>query len=148
MVLVVRLVWYAGPAVLLLALGAAAAGCSTSASSSASSDSSSASSASASPESREDAYRDDVRDLTVAHVKAGGPLEAYQRQLGDLARRHGISDWDNHLATYEGMLVSGLKGAFFSLPELAFLNIRKGSFEHVERPGPRDPVGARHAERP
>lgn len=33
-------------------------------------------------------------------------------------------------------LVAGIKGIFFSLPELAFLNIRKGSFEYVERRPP------------
>jgi hypothetical protein len=31
------------------------------------------------------------------------------------------------------LLTSGLKGAFFSLPELAFFNIRKGSFPDFER---------------
>lgn len=32
------------------------------------------------------------------------------------------------------LLRAGLRGAFFSLPELFFQNIRKGSFEYVERP--------------
>ena len=31
------------------------------------------------------------------------------------------------------VLVAGLKGAVFSLPELVFVNIRKGSFDHVDR---------------
>jgi len=31
------------------------------------------------------------------------------------------------------MLVAGLRGAVFSLPELAFVNLRKGSFDHVPR---------------
>ena len=31
------------------------------------------------------------------------------------------------------MLVAGLRGAIFSLPELAFVNLRKGSFDHVPR---------------
>jgi len=30
-------------------------------------------------------------------------------------------------------LVAGLRGAVFSLPELAFVNLRKGSFDHVPR---------------
>ena len=53
------------------------------------------------------------------------------------------------------LLTSGLKGAFFSLPELAFFNIRKGSFPDFERrsveppearpgPGPLARDDARH----
>jgi len=30
-------------------------------------------------------------------------------------------------------LLSGVKGALFSLPELAFVNLRKGTFDYVER---------------
>ncbi|TME78459.1 MAG: hypothetical protein E6I48_00380, partial [Chloroflexi bacterium] len=30
-------------------------------------------------------------------------------------------------------LMAGLRGAVFSLPELAFVNLRKGSFDHVPR---------------
>jgi hypothetical protein len=30
-------------------------------------------------------------------------------------------------------LLSGMKGALFSLPELAFVNLRKGTFDYVER---------------
>jgi len=38
-------------------------------------------------------------------------------------------------------LMAGLRGAVFSLPELAFVNLRKGSFDHV----PRDIHGASNA---
>ena len=44
-------------------------------------------------------------------------------------------------------LWAGLKGALFSLPELFFQNIRKGSFEHVRRGGLPEPV-TRRAEAP
>src|SRR5262249_8955639 len=37
------------------------------------------------------------------------------------------------------MLVAGVRGAVFSLPELAFVNLRKGSFDHV--PPEADPHG-------
>jgi hypothetical protein len=37
------------------------------------------------------------------------------------------------------MLMAGLKGALFSLPELAFFNIRKGSFPDLNRRGPERP---------
>ena len=41
------------------------------------------------------------------------------------------------------LLTSGLKGAFFSLPELAFFNIRKGSFPDFERRPAEHPVALR-----
>lgn len=44
-------------------------------------------------------------------------------------------------------LWAGLKGALFSLPELFFQNIRKGSFEHIRREGLPEPV-TRHEEAP
>ena len=31
------------------------------------------------------------------------------------------------------LLVSGVRGTLFSLPELAFVNLRKGSFDYVPR---------------
>ena len=40
-------------------------------------------------------------------------------------------------------LWAGLKGALFSLPELFFQNIRKGSFEHIRREGLPEPVTRR-----
>jgi hypothetical protein len=97
-------------ALLLVAIMALSAGCSISASSesssessSASSESSSRSSKSSSPDGKDSAYRDDVRDYTEAYVKSGGQIEAFQRQLGDLARRHDITNWEDSLTTYEGI---------------------------------------------
>jgi hypothetical protein len=75
-------------------------GCAITGSTSAVLDSSLASSASPSREVRAAAYHDDIRDLTAAHVATGGSFEAFQRQLGDLARKHGISDWEEEPATY------------------------------------------------
>jgi hypothetical protein len=40
-------------------------------------------------------------------------------------------------------LWAGLKGVLFSLPELFFQNIRKGSFEHIRREGLPEPVTRR-----
>lgn len=82
---------------------AALSGCSVTASTSAFLDSSLASSASSSPEVRESGYHEDVRDLTAAHAATGGPFEAFQRHLGDLARKHGISDWEEMPITYAGI---------------------------------------------
>lgn len=86
-----------------LLLLTASFGCSMSTSSSGSFESSSASSASSSPESKEATYRNDVRDLTAAYAGVGGSLEAFQRQLGDLARKHGISNWEESPVTYDGI---------------------------------------------
>jgi hypothetical protein len=97
-------------AALLIATMALSAGCSFSASSesssessSASSESSSKSSKSSSPDSKESAYRDDVRDYTEAYAKSGGQFDAFQRQIGELARRHDITNWEDSLVTYEGI---------------------------------------------
>ncbi len=93
--------------VLLIAVTALSAGCSLSASSKSSSDSSSASSESisksSSPESKESAYRDDVRDYTEAYVKSGGQFDAFQKRVGELAKKHDITNWEDSMATYEGV---------------------------------------------
>ena len=90
-------------------------GCAISASTSAVLDSSLASSASPSREVRAAAYHDDIRDLTASHVATGGSFQAFQRQLGDLARKHGISDWEEETATYtaigHGLAKAGADGA-------------------------------------
>ena len=92
---------------LLIAVMALSAGCSLSASSKSSSDSSSASSESSSksssPESKESAYRDDVRDYTEAYVKSGGQFDAFQKRVGELAKKHDITNWEDSMATYEGV---------------------------------------------
>jgi hypothetical protein len=94
-------------ALLLIAVMALSAGCSLSASSKSSSDSSSASSESSSksssPESKEAAYRDDVQDYTEAYVKSGGQFDAFQKRIGELAKRHDITNWEDSMATYEGV---------------------------------------------
>jgi hypothetical protein len=70
---------------------------------SASSKSSSESSASSSPESKETQYRNDVRDFTASYVKSGGRIEDFKRRLGDLAKERGITDWEENMATHEGI---------------------------------------------
>lgn len=89
-------------ATLLLPLG-----CSFSASSKSSSDSSSessaSSSASSSPASREEQYRNDVRDYTASYVKSGGRMEDFKKRLGELAKERGITNWEENMATYEGI---------------------------------------------
>jgi hypothetical protein len=83
-------------AVILLALQ----GCSISKSSS---DSSASSSASSSPPSKESLYRDDVRDYTAAYVKSGGQIADFNAKVSQLAQARGITNWEENMATYEGI---------------------------------------------
>ena len=58
------------------------------------------SSASSSPE---EAYETDVCDYTAAHVKSGGTGDALNREIGKIAEKHGISDWEVNEATYRAV---------------------------------------------
>ena len=78
-------------------------GCSFSASSKSSSESSASSSRSSSPESKETQYRNDVRDFTAAYLRSGGRQDEFRRRIGDLAKEHGITNWEESLVTYEGI---------------------------------------------
>jgi hypothetical protein len=53
--------------------------------------------------SKETQYRNDVRDFTASYVKSGGRIEDFKRRLGDLAKERGITDWEENMATYEGI---------------------------------------------
>ncbi|HEY3017338.1 MAG TPA: putative lipoprotein [Gaiellaceae bacterium] len=79
----------------------------SSASSSTSSDSSSRSSESSSRSSmgsrERDRYLEDVRSYTAANVRGGVPLETFQKELGDLARAHGLTNWEDDETTYLGI---------------------------------------------
>lgn len=110
-------------------LAVALAGCSLFWSSSKSSESSKGSSkssskilSSSSPGDDEGskAYRDDIRDTTTAYVRSGGELTAFQRSLGTVAARHGITDWEDRDATYFG-IGAGLAGADLNGERLALL---------------------------
>ena len=78
------------------------------------SDSSRSSSESSSPQSKEASYRDDVRDYTAAYVKSGGQIADFDRRLGELAQKRGITNWEDNPATYEGigrgLAKAGVKG--------------------------------------
>jgi hypothetical protein len=86
-----------------------ALGCSFSTSSKSISDSISGSSTSSSgsddgKSSEKDAlYREDVRDFTAAYVREGSDVASFQRGLGNIARQHGISDWEALAATWAGI---------------------------------------------
>jgi len=81
-------------------------GCSLSESSRSSSDSSESSSDSSKSSSggeKSAAYRDDIRDYTAAYVKSGGQVADFDRKIGELARARGITNWEDDLATYDGI---------------------------------------------
>lgn len=58
--------------------------------------------------SPEIAYREDVRDYVVGHVQAGSVGADLVRSLGEVAKKHGISDWERNEATFRG-IGAGLK---------------------------------------
>jgi hypothetical protein len=90
--------WQPVGLLLVLAVLLGPLGCSFSDSSRSSSDSSASSSASSSP--GDTAYFDDVRSTTEAYAKSGGPFDAYQKKLGDLAKDRGVTNWEENLGTY------------------------------------------------
>jgi len=63
------------------------------------------SSSESSPDGKSDsaAYRSDVKHLTAAHLRSGGPLEDLERDLGSVAREHGVNDWESDPATFFGV---------------------------------------------
>ncbi len=93
---------------LVLGLAVIVAGCSFSYSSkslSESSGSSSDSSSSSSPGSAERAYKRDVADYTRAFVTSARPgdVSAFHNDLARLAQKHGITNWEANMATYEAI---------------------------------------------
>ena len=87
------------------------AGCSFSASSKGSSNSSgsisdiisSPSKSSSGSSSPEDQYTEEVKDFTASYVKSGGSTSALEQEVGKIAEKRGISDWENNEATYVGI---------------------------------------------
>jgi len=66
-------------------------------------DSSESSSRSSTSKERHSRYREDVRSYTAAYVRSGGQFDAFTKELGDLARRHGLTNWEDDQTTYIGI---------------------------------------------
>lgn len=62
--------------------------------------------------SHDQAFRDDVRVLTVSAAQDGTLDDAYLRALGDLAREHGVNDWQTHAGACDA-IGAGLRQAGF-----------------------------------
>jgi hypothetical protein len=101
----------------LVALLAVAGGCSKSSTSQASSESSSRSSTSSTSSSGSSGsssgpsrYERDVRDYTEQFVLSGGDFGSFRLQLGKIAEKHGVTNWEQDRDTFEG-IGRGLKKA-------------------------------------
>jgi hypothetical protein len=102
----------------LVAVLAGAGGCSKSSTSQASSESSSDSSTSSSGSSSDSSasssgpsrYVRDVRDYTEQFVLSGGDFESFRLQLGKIAEKRGVTNWEQDRGTFEG-IGRGLKMA-------------------------------------
>lgn len=101
--LAVRAAAVAGLAAMVILTQACSFSASSKSSSESSSDSSASSSRSSSPESAETQYKSDVREYTAAYTKSGGQFDAFRRGIGDIAKKHNITNWEDNPATYEGI---------------------------------------------
>lgn len=120
-------------AALLVAGLAAAAGCGSLSDSSESSSAFISSpitsfSRSSSPEIE---YREDIRDFTAAHIQAGGNVENLWRGLGEVAAKHGISDWENNEATFHGIGQGLARAGYSQVQTDAFVSVLTRSEQQV-----------------
>lgn len=101
---------------LAVIVAAGGAGCgslsdsSTSLSKSISNSISSPSESSSRSSSPEEAYRNDVRDFTATYIKSGGDTSKLKSEVGAMAQKHGITDWERNKATYQGIGAGLAKG--------------------------------------
>jgi len=93
-------------------------GCSFSDSSASISKSISSPIASSSRSSRSgESYRDEVRDFTASYLKSGGDPSKLKSQVGALATKDGVTDWERDEDTYKG-IGAGLAKAGLTQAEL------------------------------
>jgi hypothetical protein len=64
-----------------------------------------------------EAHRNDVRDFTASYIKSGGDPSNLKSEVGSLARKNGITDWENNEDTYRG-IGAGLAKAGMTEAEL------------------------------
>ena len=81
-----------------------------------SSESISKSSGSSSP-SDDHAYRNDIRDYTYAYVISGGNVDTFRSNIGRIAERRGVTNWESDSSTWVG-IGEGLAKARVSRTEL------------------------------
>lgn len=76
-------------------------------------------------------YEDDVAAYTKGFVRGGGSAAGLRDGLGDIAKKHGVSDWEADKNTYEGVGVG----------------LARAGLQGIEYQGYRDAVAAGDAER-
>ena len=77
--------------------------------------------------SPEQAYREDVRDYTAAHLQSGGTVDELRRQIGALAAKHGITDWENNESTFRAIGAGLAKAGYRQVQVDAFKNNMAGT---------------------
>jgi hypothetical protein len=87
------------------------------------------SSKSSSPET---AYREDVRDYTAAHLQSGGTVDELRRQIGELAAKHGITDWENNESTFRAIGAGLAKAGYRQVQVDAFKKNMASTPEQAE----------------
>ena len=50
-----------------------------------------------------DRYKDDVRGFTAAYMKSGGDPSNLKSEVGTVAEKHGVTDWESNKSTYLGI---------------------------------------------
>ena len=53
--------------------------------------------------SKGEAYREDVRDYVAAYDKSNGDPKELRYRIGELAAKHGVSDWESDEQTFRGV---------------------------------------------
>jgi len=52
---------------------------------------------------REEVYRDDVRLASRSFVEQGRSVNSFLREVGRIAERHGLTDWESNPATFSAL---------------------------------------------
>jgi hypothetical protein len=126
-------VWgYTAAAFLSVALGCLPACSSFSASSKIVSSPFISSASSSKSSNREGAYREDVRDYTAAHVQSGGTVDELRREIGELAAKHGITDWERNKSTYQAIGQGLAKAGYRQIQVDAFKQNLASNAEQAE----------------
>lgn len=70
-------------------------------------------------------FNEEITALTILYVGSSGAAIDFQRELGQIANSHGISDWENTANTYKA-IGDGLKRAKVSEETINTLPFLKG----------------------
>lgn len=82
--------------------------------------------------SPEAAYREDVRDYTAAHLQSGGTVDELRRHIGELATKHGITDWESSESTFRAIGAGLAKAGYRQVQVDAFKKNMASTPEQAE----------------